>query len=242
MNVLFLGTGEAFDPELPNTSVLIRCGRKAILVDCGFSAAPEFFRQVSDADELQALYLTHMHADHCFGLPALLVWLHEQGRTRPLSLLLCEDRVPAVTTLLERAYPGAAAKLGFPLEFVSVSGDGHTVWQDVELQTARTIHGVPNYAVRFQFPSGRTVMVSGDGEITEASGALLQDADLAIHESYTIDEYRPGHSSVAEVLEMAARKTPKRVALVHTSRRQRNRLAECSGNFFVPRPGTMINF
>ena len=47
MEITFLGVGEAFDEEIPNTSMLIRTviaeEPVTVLLDCGYSVAPRFW-------------------------------------------------------------------------------------------------------------------------------------------------------------------------------------------------------
>ena len=59
--MVFLGVGEAFDETLPNTSILVRCGlgasRVTVLLDCGFTAPPQFWRAEPSADALDAVWI-----------------------------------------------------------------------------------------------------------------------------------------------------------------------------------------
>ena len=241
MKITFLGTGEAFDPELPNTSVLIESGGVVIMVDCGYSVPQQYFRLVGDPNLIDAFYLTHVHADHSFGLPALLMWMWEEGRTKPLKLLTGKDRVDLLLGFADRGYPSASSRLTFPLEPVVLADEGATEWEEVTVNTARTVHGAKNLAVRFDLADGKSVMVSGDGEITPASAALFNRCSLVIHESYRLEEHTPGHSSVKEVLQTAASQGAELAALVHTSRRERAGLPAGGENFVVPAPGTIIS-
>lgn len=240
MKVTFLGTGEAFDPELPNSSVVIECGGVAVLVDCGYSVPQQYFRLFGDPNLIDAFYLTHIHADHSFGIPALLMWMWEEGRTRPLKLLARQDRVELLLGFADRGYPGASRRLTFPLEPVVLPDEGAADWEGITVSTAKTLHGAENLAVRFDFPEGTSVMVSGDGEITPASAALFNQCSLVVHESYRLEEHTPGHSSVKEVLETAAAQGAELVALVHTSRKERAGLPTAGNNYLVPSPGAVL--
>ncbi len=244
MQVIFLGTGEAFDDELPNTSILVQSEAGSILVDCGFTAAPAFWRTGLGPDALDALYLTHLHGDHYFGLPALLLRMHEEGRTRALDILTSPNRLETVLQIIEKAYAGYSQKLGYELRLAPLPLPGKGSWQEVAITTSPTIHGVQNFSVRFDFPDGKSVMVSGDGEITPPSASLFAGCDLVIHEAFRLTDHTSGHSSVREVLATAAEASPppKRIALVHTSRAERHRLHEMDGEYVVPRPGSVISW
>ena len=85
--VTFLGVGEACDERLPNTSVLIQPQNKetgSLLLDCGFTVPASFFAYNQDPEDLSAIWISHFHGDHFFGLPLLLLRLYEEGRRAPL--------------------------------------------------------------------------------------------------------------------------------------------------------------
>lgn len=240
MKVLFLGTGEAFDPHLPNNSAVVIAPQVNILVDCGFNIPQQFFNLVPDPDFVDAVYLTHMHADHCFGLPAIMVWMMEQGRTKPFHLLGPAPRLQQIVDFADLGYPGITPRLGYELRPVELSESSPTLFAGLELRLAKTVHGAVNHAIRLDAPCGASVMLSGDGEVTRESAALFADCGLVIHEAYRITEHTPGHSSVREVLETASAQRPQQVALVHTSRAERHLLRTTDGPFVVPAPGALL--
>jgi ribonuclease BN (tRNA processing enzyme) len=243
MRVTLIGTGEAFDASLPNTSVMVEAGGTAILVDCGFSAVQSFWQLVPDPSLLDALYVTHFHADHCFGIPALLLRMHEEGRTRPLAVLASPERFRQVTALFEAGYPGFCAKLRFELVNAAIPEGGPGDWRGIRVRTAATRHGALNLAVRLDFPAERSLMVSGDGEITPESAALFDGCSLVVHEAYRTTEHTPGHSSIREVLDAAAScsVSPRLVALVHRSRHEpQPDLSALGDRVLLPAPGTVL--
>lgn len=71
MRVIFLGVGEAFDAALPNNCHLI-LSETTLLLNCGFSAVQQVWQYNGEADFLDAVFISHLHGDHCFGLPSPL--------------------------------------------------------------------------------------------------------------------------------------------------------------------------
>jgi len=87
MNIKFLGVGEAFDERYPNNSHVLVANNTNLLVDCGYSVPQQWWKLGKDANFLDAIYISHKHADHFFGLLVLLMRIWEEGRTKPLAVI-----------------------------------------------------------------------------------------------------------------------------------------------------------
>ena len=87
IDVLLLGTG-AMVP-LPGrwlSSVLLRCRGSLILFDCGEGTQISWRRYHWGFRRLDAICLSHAHADHVAGLPGLLHTVAHAGRVEPLAI------------------------------------------------------------------------------------------------------------------------------------------------------------
>ncbi|MFW5733947.1 MAG: MBL fold metallo-hydrolase [Oceanidesulfovibrio sp.] len=258
MRVYFIGVGEAFDEQLPNTSLLAlpdSYDADAVLLDCGFTAAAAFFRHAPrlHADSLSAVYLTHMHGDHFMGLPWLLHRLGEDGRTTPLKILGPTEAHATIPAAYELAYPGSLAKLPFSLAFVNVSPGTNITMGDWRFRFAPSIHSQPNLSVRLE-RKGKVLFYSGDGAPGPGSAQLARGADLIVQESYFLEEERgaagaSGHGSVEGSIRLARDARAARLALVHIARSVRHgrrpeldaMTAAADGvQAFVPQPGYML--
>jgi ribonuclease BN (tRNA processing enzyme) len=242
--VTFVGTGEACDPGLPNTSLLYR-GEKTILVDCGYSVPQALWSLSVDPDLLDAIYITHIHADHSFGLPALLLWLHEMGRTRPLTIIGGGGLENWLAKLMELAYPGLATKKGsFDVDAVSLTSGASHELGPVTIRVARSNHSVENLAVRLEGPGG-VLCHSGDGAPTSETEALYAGADLLVHECYADDDAVPVHAHLDQVREMAVRGRVGRLCLLHLGKFYKDRITEKAAQVtdvevILPRPGDTL--
>jgi ribonuclease BN (tRNA processing enzyme) len=244
-DLTFVGTGEAFDPALPNTSLLYR-GSKTLLLDCGFSIPHAFWRISRDADLLDAIYITHLHADHSFGLPALLLWMREEGRSRPLELVGGPGVEAWLKKLLELGYPGSyqPAKC-YPIVARELSEGGCLDLDGLELRNAPSEHSVRNLSVRID-DRGKSVCYSGDGAPSAATRRLYRGAEVLVHECYSGGEPTPGHATVQQILELADGCSVAKLCLLHVSRGQkqsvRDVVAGWSGRAQVlfPAPGDKI--
>ena len=86
LDVLFVGTaGSAPTARRGLPATLVRRGGERLLFDCGEGTQRQLIRSVGLV-ELDALFLTHFHADHVLGVPGLLKTYGLQGRERPLTV------------------------------------------------------------------------------------------------------------------------------------------------------------
>lgn len=87
IDLCLLGTGGMMPlPDRALTSLYVRCNGKALLIDCGEGTQTAIRRAGLRFKPIDAIVLTHFHADHCSGLPGLLLTLGNEGRTDALDL------------------------------------------------------------------------------------------------------------------------------------------------------------
>ncbi len=224
MKITFLGVGESCDENYPNTCLWIesvRDGhRSSVLLDCGFTAPPLYWRQIRDPDDLDALWISHFHGDHFFGTPALLLRFWERGRRKPLVLMGPKGVERIITSSMELAYPGFFQKLNYPLHFREANSRESLVCSRMNWSFAQNIHGQESLAVRLD--NGKhAVFYSGDGLFTEETISLAKGVHLAVHEAFRLEGHTPGHGSIYQCIEFGRKACVQRLALVHVQRDER---------------------
>ncbi len=249
IEVIFLGVGEAFDEELPNTSILIHyvegTSPVTLLLDCGFTAPPQFWREELEVDKLDGIWISHFHGDHYFGLPALLVRFWEEGRSKVLTILGQKGIDSFTRKSLDLAYPGLYEKLEFPIRFLEVEPKKDVKIFGLTFQAADNSHSQRDLALRIE-AHGKSIYYSGDGKATPESMALAKGSQLIIHEAFHIETEIPGHGSITGSIDMAKRCEASNLALVHIQRNVRRQVIDRmqqfthmagSLNVMVPEPG-----
>lgn len=229
MRVKFIGVGEAFDEELSNTSIWVRTSEggndSSILLDCGFTAPPPFWKSCPDPNNLDAVWISHFHGDHFFGLPALITRFWEMKREKPLIILGQRGIDETVLKILKLAYPSVLNKLAFDISFMTVEpGEGARA-AGVAWRSAVNGHPQRDLAVRID-AGGKSLFYSGDGHPTNETLALARETNLVIHEAFRLDADVPGHGNVMTCIDFARRAKAGSLALVHIERNERLRRRE----------------
>lgn len=87
MKVITLGTSSGTPTKDRNVSSLaIFVNGRWLLFDCGEGTQYRLLRASVKLGQLDAIFLTHMHGDHIFGLPGLLATLSMQHRDNTLYI------------------------------------------------------------------------------------------------------------------------------------------------------------
>jgi ribonuclease Z len=87
IDVMLLGTGAMVPlPDRWLSSALVRVGSSLILLDCGEGTQIAMRERHWGFRRLDAICLSHLHADHVAGIPGLLHTIANAGKTTPLTI------------------------------------------------------------------------------------------------------------------------------------------------------------
>lgn len=67
-------------------SVAVMLDGRVLLFDCGEGTQHQLMRSAVRFGAIEAIFLTHLHGDHLFGLPGLLASMSLNAREKPLAL------------------------------------------------------------------------------------------------------------------------------------------------------------
>lgn len=142
MEFTFLGTSAGTPTKARNvTGLALSHGRPRhwYLIDCGEGTQHQLLRTRHSVMQLQAIFITHVHGDHTFGLPGLLTSASMLGRTEPLTLVAPRP----VQDFIAAALGNSDSSLSYELRFVD-SETAHFQWQDdaVSVATVELSHRV----------------------------------------------------------------------------------------------------
>ncbi|WP_263080783.1 ribonuclease Z [Endozoicomonas sp. Mp262] len=168
MRLTFLGTSAGMPTTERNVTALalaIDDSRCWYLVDCGEGTQHRLLTCRYTLAQLKAIFITHIHGDHIFGLPGLLTSASMQGRIEPLTICGPDGVEPFVRQSLACA---DVHDLPFELHFVRSDAEDFTFSDENFAVTAHPLsHRVPSFAYRF---FEKTVATALDGEKLKALG------------------------------------------------------------------------
>jgi len=216
-SLIVLGSGDALASQShDHTALVVRAQGCFLLIDCPGSASLKLRRYGLDPADIDAVILTHGHADHIYGLPALLQYLDLTGRERPLAVYGNEDalaRARAITSALDVG----AGFASYRAISAGCSGEAGP-FLDTERYAVRAFsarHSLPTIALRVVLKQSNALLAySGDGEPCPEVIEAGRGVDLLVHEAAVLDP-EPGHSTPAQAAEVAAAAGAARLLLVH---------------------------
>ncbi|KXG80404.1 ribonuclease Z [Pseudomonas mosselii] len=149
MDLQFLGTSSGVPTKARNvsaTAVIEASGTGWYLVDCGEGTQHQLLHSPLSVRDLRAILITHVHGDHCFGLPGLLASAGMSGRKEPLQLVLPAD----LQTWVRQSLAVSDTYLPFELQMQPVETFTGLEHGNVQIGVVELSHRVPSYGFVFE--------------------------------------------------------------------------------------------
>ncbi len=203
LSVTCLGSGSALGGERLWSSLLID---DTTLLGLPPTAVPQLHRLHKDLTLIRRVFISHLHADHSFGLPFLLLhYRYTHDRSEPLYIIGPSGLEEMMKQLCHLAWPGLCDR-GFPAEdpvsFIEVAKDGSYDAGGFEFDAVRMTHyDMLSFGFRFKIRD-RLIAFTGDTGRCEAVLQLVAGADVVITEfTHTGEETgdNGGHFDAADI-------------------------------------------
>lgn len=149
LDLCLLGTGGT-QPLMNRwlTSLVVRYGGHALLIDCGEGTQIAAQRAGISLKPVDKILLTHLHADHVSGLPGLLLTMGNMGRSESVSVI-----GPRGTERLIDAVRVIAPNLPFELRVSELDTEQELMYfLDCDIEAFAVRHGVPCYGYSISLP------------------------------------------------------------------------------------------
>jgi len=153
MEIIVLGTSAGTPTRQRNMSGLalrLRGAKQWVLVDCAEGTQHRILRTPLSVMSLRAVFITHLHGDHCYGLPGLLASAAMAGRSDALTVV----GPPPLRSMIEAIMVASQLSLPYPLVWLTPSGLAGDL-ADAPLMPELTVdatalsHGLPCWAYGF---------------------------------------------------------------------------------------------
>ena len=148
VDLLFLGTSSGTPTRARNVSgvaLLEGSGKGWYLVDCGEATQHQLLRTPLTLHGLRAICITHVHGDHCYGLPGLLASAGMARREAPLDIIAPAAIEGWVRATLEMS------QSGLPYELRFHATETFQGWRNAQVivSAAALSHRVPSWGFSF---------------------------------------------------------------------------------------------
>ncbi len=194
-DITILGCGSA-KPTLRHytSSQVVKRSGTLYMIDCGEGAQRQFQRYGFHEGQLENIFISHAHGDHCLGLIGFLSSLSLNGRNRNMNLYLPAELVPILQAQIDFFIPHAAfGILLHPIDSqkpIRILSDEHFDITALPLQ-----HRIPCYGFLFEekpgnrhiiadcikqynIPRSQIKHIQQGGDFTTADGQVIPNACL----------------------------------------------------------------
>ncbi len=140
MRVTILGSGSAFSsPNRHNSCYLVESENERIMIDCGSDAMRAIQNARVDLSSIKAIFITHMHADHCGGLPSVITAMHVADRKEPIDVFVPHTQLRFVGTWFFNMFI-FVEKLTFSVSLQPIYSGSVNLRNRMELKFVETRH------------------------------------------------------------------------------------------------------
>ncbi|WP_106478087.1 ribonuclease Z [Phytohalomonas tamaricis] len=202
MEIIFLGTSAGVPTKVRNVSAVAvkrQNSKRWYLVDCGEATQQQLLHTKLSLIWLEAVLITHLHGDHCYGLPGLLSSASMAGRKTPLRLI----GPASIKHFVDAIQAATALHLTFPIEFIDIIDVAPPIkGADFNIEAAELSHGIPSYGYAFtennveqKIDSARLQVVGVEpgpvwGQLIRGNDVRLEDGSILRSEDYLLPTRR----------------------------------------------------
>lgn len=214
--IIFLGTGNAMATDRYNTCFIIQLKNMNknmnILIDCG--GGHEILRQFKENNvtikQIDAIFITHSHADHIFGIPFLFRNMIEEQKK--IKVICTKEVKGVVEQLINLDIPNYFEKNIQLLDFLLVNENQYYCGFNF-FPVNRKQHGF------ILETEGKRIAFTGDTPCNKNTIQKIKDCDILIHEAFCSHkdniQIRGNHSTIQNAINVFKKVEAKELFIVH---------------------------
>jgi len=153
MEIIFLGTGSAFTQKNNQTNFLIKQNNKYLLIDAGSDIRFSLTKAHLSYKDIDALYISHLHADHAGGVENLAFCTYFDPSCKDDKIQLFGNN-----DLLRKGWnntwkgglesiQGKLLSLEFFFDVNMIKLNGSFIWESLEFKLVQSVHIMNGYFI-----------------------------------------------------------------------------------------------
>lgn len=219
VKLTFVGSGDAFGTGGRfNTCFLVDAPGLRFAIDFGASSLIALNKLGIAHNTIDLILLTHIHGDHCAGVPFMLVdAMLGAKRQTPLTIAGPRETAARMPDLCEALFPGShVMKPKFEVEYIDMDVMTEHHINGLKVTTYPAVHAAQTNPTSMRVEvAGKVIAYTGDSEWTDHIRALAHGADLFITECYFHKKAVPFHMNYPVLKEHWDEIEAKRIILTH---------------------------
>lgn len=221
MEIIFIGTGSGkVVLNRYHSSFILKSKNFNLLVEAGDSVSRAIADAAIDVEMIDAVFITHAHADHFCGLPSLITQMKMNGRTSPLKIIVHQTLIDTVKQLLRHCYI-FDERLGFEIIYMPVKNSEKIFVAEslgfITMQNSHLDKYIPfNSELKLSL-SSQSVLFFSDDKTIFYTGDIGGVKDLELFAEEKIDYLicETSHITAAELNEYINYAKPVKTFLTH---------------------------
>jgi ribonuclease BN (tRNA processing enzyme) len=222
VSVTIVGSGDSFGSGGRfNTCFLVDAPGIRFCIDFGASSLIALERLGIPHNSIDAVLLTHLHGDHCGGIPFLLAdAMLAAKRSRPLTIAGPRETTERLKTVAAALMPGMhAMRPTFAVTYWDLDVLSTHALGPLAVTPFPAIHTPETNPTSLRIEvGGRIIAYTGDSEWTEHMPRLADAADLLIAECYFYSRSVRFHLNYPDIVSHRGELRARRLLLTHFSR------------------------
>ena len=228
MKIVFLGTAGGIPTKDRNvTSIGLQRGTKRwSLFDCGDGTTFQIAKTDWALPNLDSIFITHLHADHFFGILSLL-FRKDNFREDNCDVTLYAPK--GMREFIENSLKITKKVFSnFNLTMIEIEEGMPIIFDDMKVEVLQMLHCIPSYGFYIE-SMDKKIIIAGDNENPEALKKYFNGLDLLVHEATFMEEdyipkiRRTMHTTARLLGEVAQKYELKRVIATHLSSKYSNK-------------------
>ncbi|MFX0092157.1 MAG: MBL fold metallo-hydrolase [Candidatus Hodarchaeota archaeon] len=213
----FLGTGNAFsDQGRYNSSVYVEwILNHSILIDCSPPAVCHIKKMGISLNELKYVFISHLHGDHCLGLPLLFLEYRFRNRKddNPLIIIGPTETQETVETIFNLVFPN----IELPnLDYIIAKDQKEASCGKISFKAFAMSHIGVKEAYGYRIIVGDKIIgFSGDTGSCENLFNVAEGTDVFVLECENFETQEPYHMDYKTIEKDLPRFSSKKIILTH---------------------------